>query len=74
MHTKRLNSTRQLPAYPVRFTFGLLVLLLTMLLIVTAVGPGFRHLFNDDSCEIAATNSYDEFSAETAVPNCWLVQ
>lgn len=74
MLTKRLNRPRHFPTYPVRFGFGMLVLLLTLLLIFTAVGPGFRHLFNDDSCEIAANYSPDNFSAETAVPDCWLIQ
>ena len=74
MQTQSISQTRQLPHYFKRLAMGLLVLTLTLLLIVTAVGPFFGSLVIDEACETAVSDSFESFSAETAVPDCWLVQ
>jgi hypothetical protein len=74
MQTQSISQTRQRPPYFTRLALGLLVLTLTLLLIVTAVGPLFSSHMLDESCEMAIADSFESFSAETAVPNCWLVQ
>jgi hypothetical protein len=71
MQTKSLTPTRSMPSYPTRFALGLLVLTLTLILILTAVGPVFSHLLVDENCPDATVA--DAFSVETAVPNCWLL-
>ncbi|WP_420630107.1 hypothetical protein [Candidatus Leptofilum sp.] len=68
MQTKSLFPARQMPGYPARFVLGLLVLLLTLVLLVTAVLPIF-----DEQCEVAVQDKFEAFSAETAVPDCWLI-
>jgi hypothetical protein len=74
MQTKCLTPPRQLPNYPTRFALGLLILLLTLLLIVTAIAPVFSHFLAEEDCAGVATQTINGFSAETAVPNCWLIQ
>jgi len=74
MQTKAIAQTGHRFPYFTRLFFGLLVLTLTLLLIFTAVGPFFNSLGIDEACETAAAGSFESFSAETAVPNCWLVQ
>lgn len=73
MHTQLISENRHLPHFFIRLAFGLVVLTLTLLLIVTAVGPFFNSLVIDETCETAADYTYESFSAETAVPHCWLV-
>lgn len=72
MQTKSLFPTRKMPNYPVRFALGLLVLTLTLLLLVTAVNA--TGLLVDEQCESTVSHNFEEFSAETAVPDCWLTQ
>ena len=74
MQLETVPPTRSKPHYFTRLALGLLVLTLTLLLIVTAVGPFFSSLVIDETCETAAEDSFETFSAETAVPDCWLVQ
>ncbi len=73
MQTQPISSTCHLPHYFIRLALGLLVLTLTLLLIVTAVGPFFSSLVIDEACATATDESYASFSADTAVPNCWLI-
>ena len=72
MQTKSFVPTPQMPRYPLRFAMGLLVLLLTLLLLATAVAS--TNLFTDERCQTTANTMTEEFSAETAVPSCWLTQ
>ena len=72
MHAKSLPQERKLPAQMTRLVLGMLLLLLTLLLIITASFPIFSSLLIDETCEAAANGSFEEFSAETAVPDCWL--
>ncbi len=73
MQTQPFSETSHLPHYFTRLALGLLVLTLTLLLIVTAIGPFFNSLVIDEACQSAANDTYEAFSADTAVPNCWLV-
>jgi hypothetical protein len=74
MQTKSLSSMNQMPHYAIRFAAGILVLMLTLLLIVTSVGPDFDDVWVDPRCETATVRTLDQVSAETAVPDCWLVR
>lgn len=74
MQTKTWSHTRQMPNRLTRFALGMVVLMLTLLLIVTAIDPLMDDLLVDERCATAAALSHDSFSAETAVPDCWLVQ
>lgn len=74
MQSPTISSTHSQPHYFTRLALGLLVLTLTLLLIVTAVGPFFSSLVIDETCETAAEDSFETFSADTAVPDCWLVR
>ncbi|MAU01955.1 MAG: hypothetical protein CL608_32875 [Anaerolineaceae bacterium] len=74
MPVQTVSQPQHLPRYFTRLALGLLVLTLTLLLLVTAVGPIFGSLVIDEACETAANGSFESFSAETAVPHCWLVQ
>jgi hypothetical protein len=73
MPVQTVSQSHHLPHHFTRLALGLLVLTLTLLLLVTAVGPIFTTLLVDDTCEAAAGRSFAAFSAETAVPDCWLV-
>jgi hypothetical protein len=73
MPVQTVSQPHRLPRYFTRLALGLLVLTLTLLLLVTAVGPFFSSLVIDEACETAAEGSFESFSAETAVPDCWLI-
>ena len=73
MPIQTVSQSHHLPRYFTRLALGLLVLTLTLLL-VTAVGPFFSSIVIDEACETAANGSFESFSAETAVPDCWLVR
>jgi hypothetical protein len=74
MQTKSLSQNNEMPHFAIRFAAGMLVLMLTLLLIVTAVGPDFDDVWIDQRCETATVRTLDPVSAETAVPDCWLVR
>ncbi|WP_420645152.1 hypothetical protein [Candidatus Leptofilum sp.] len=73
MSTNSTTQQGQMPSYAVRFALGMVVMVITLLLILTAVGPVLGNLMIDERCE-ALEESLDPFSTETAVPNCWLIQ
>ncbi|MCA9944642.1 MAG: hypothetical protein H6656_01520 [Ardenticatenaceae bacterium] len=73
MQSKVMPQTRQMPNRLIRFSLGLLILLLTLFLIVTAVDPSLDDLFIEETCTANADETFTTFSAETAVPDCWLV-
>ena len=73
MPVQTVSQSHHLPHHFTRLAVGLLVLTLTLLLLVTAVGPFFSSLVIDEACETAAEGSFESFSAETAVPDCWLI-
>ncbi|MCA9897505.1 MAG: hypothetical protein H6654_11570 [Ardenticatenaceae bacterium] len=72
MQTNALSTHRHMPGYPVRFALGLLVLLLTLGLLVTAVAAA--NFWEDADCDFDENTTLADFSAETDVPACWLVQ
>ncbi len=74
MQSPTISSTHSQPHYFTRLALGLLVLTLTLLLLVTAVGPFFSSLMIDEACDTVTNDSYESFSADTAVPDCWLVR
>ena len=73
MQTYSIPQAETMPNYLTKLVMGLLVLTLTLLLLFTAAAPFFSDLFIDEACEAAADSSFDAFSAETAVPDCWLI-
>ena len=73
MQTATISNSHKLPNRLTKLALGLLILTLTMLLIFTAVAPFFNSLSIDEACETAAESTFETFTAETAVPNCWLV-
>ncbi len=73
MPVQTVSQSHHLPCYFTRLALGLLVLTLSLLLLVTAVGPFFSSVVIDETCETTVEKSFEPFSAETAVPECWLV-
>ena len=74
MQSQAIPKRVPLPNDVTRFALGLLVLTLTLLLFFTAAAPFLNRLVIEPTCDAAADNTFDSFAAETAVPDCWLVQ